>query len=375
LSDYYGEFARANQKNYATLQPEWENLTAAIRAAYQQQRWALILDYTDTLTQSWLTQARFSEARQIYAWADEAAIHLPDEARQALNLLRWGEVCLKQSDYSEASERLNSSLALFTRLDQPTHIADVQYHLARLAKEQNRYDEAKEFLASSLVTKASLGDLSAVAKIMYYQAAIHYELGALDEARQVAKEALALQNSLEDKRNAIETLQLLGHIMGNLNLLDDAYSYADQARQFSADLYDAHELAASLYTMTTVLKRQGKFEKALGIAQESLALVKRVGIRRGEGHLLHHISLIYKALSNYALALEFETKSLAIFRTLEESMACALSLRNLVELYQILEQEEAKTQALQEAWAIGTALNHTSFLESLRIYQAPMPCE
>ena len=131
MAGYYFGFAQENRVNFDKLEPEWGNINAAIQTASRQEHWLLVIAFTDVLAQTWLSRARYGEARQTYALAQEAAVQLADETSQAENLLRWGEVCIEQNDYAEASQWLADSLRLHSKLRQQMGIAGVYFYQAR----------------------------------------------------------------------------------------------------------------------------------------------------------------------------------------------------------------------------------------------------
>ena len=238
LADFYYIFAQENSHSFAALQLEWENLIVAIEAAYEQQRWQLVMAFGDQLTEAWFSQGRFGEARRVYEWIDAATIILDDKQQQALNLARWGRACLEQGHFVEAARRLGQSLILYRQVSDTAGVAEVQFALARVDIEQGRYDEAKAWLLESLTLKAQLGDIRGVAAVMFRQARIYYVLKALDEAKRVAQEALGLQEEIEDQTGRLLTLRLLALICGKLKDFSAAQTYGEQARRLSETLQD-----------------------------------------------------------------------------------------------------------------------------------------
>src|SRR5207249_1285851 len=120
---YYHAFAEQHRTNYDVLRPEWDNMMAGMHTAHVIQQWPLVLAYTDTLTEAWFVRARYAQARQGYALARDAAIAVADERPLAAYLLKWGQACIEQNDYSEAETLLVDSLQIYQSLNDLAGIA------------------------------------------------------------------------------------------------------------------------------------------------------------------------------------------------------------------------------------------------------------
>jgi hypothetical protein len=109
---YYLTFAQQKQEQFEALEPEWENINAAIELAHKAEAWQMVLDFTDALAGSWMRYGRFYEANRAYELAKTAAETLQSEEHLAQTLLRWSEIGIEQSDYNRAWEQLQTSLQL-----------------------------------------------------------------------------------------------------------------------------------------------------------------------------------------------------------------------------------------------------------------------
>lgn len=366
LVDYYLEFVGEHRQNYAALEVEWGNISAAIRIAHDQAQWAQVLAFTDLLAQSWLTRGRYDDARAAYQWAQDAAVQLADEARQATNLLHWGEVCIEQSDYAEAQTHLTHSLQLALRLEEDAGIADAQSHLARIALERNEYEEAEELLDASLAIREFLGDTKGLAAIFYDQAYLHFERNDLERAAELSEQALQYQEKIDDQSRMIPTLRLLALIAEKCQSFEIASLYCERAKTLSEARQDDTELAAVHYVMAIIQRRQSNFAAARTHAEIALPLFRRFGLRRYEGLILYQLSTIFYELEDYERALTCNLASIKIFDTNHNTLGRLFALILLGDLYQVLEQPEQSQSVWQDAQKIADRLNHRDVQKQLQ---------
>lgn len=365
ITDYYYNFVQENKQKYATLEPEWGNLAAAIETAYQQGRWSLIIDFTDALANTWLTRGRFSEARHAYALAQKAAIELDDQVGQATALLRWGEMCIEQNDYAEARQLLTGSQHLHYNLEEDAGIAATYYYLARVDIEQNRYDEAATALAQSLAIRQELGDQAGIAKVLVEQARIHYDLEAFAASRALVEKAVAIQEQVGAQQALLPSWRMLAQIALLTGEYEQALSYAQQAQILSEALHDEGELAAAFYTLTCIYRYQQSFDLARLTGANSLDLCRRRGLRNIEALTLYQLSHVDRATGNVSQALELCLKAIEISCAIHDELQQAYSLLLVGDLYDLLSQTHARNQNWLAAETIAQRLQQPWLIEQL----------
>ena len=91
--------------------------------------------------------------------------------------------------------------------------------------------------------------------------------------------------------------------------------------------------ADSLNQQGVNLLNQSKYLEALQLFQQSLAISREIGDRRGEGNSLGNIGGIYSILSDYPKALDFYEQSLAINREIGNRGGESVSLNNIGGVY------------------------------------------
>ncbi len=376
MVEYYLAFAQENREAYDLLEPEWGNLMAATETAHRLAQWDQVLAFTNALQQTWLTRARYGEARRAYALAQEAVEKVPNDRKKAINFLRWGEVCIEQTDYAEARQLLMESLHLWYQFEEGAEIADARYHLSRIDIEQNRYAEAERALAECEAIRRELGDEKGLAVTYFGQARLAFDFGPdYDKAETLGRKADAIQEKLGDDAGRVQTTRLLAQVAIEKDELKKAESLAMYAVKLGQEVNDPLETASAYYVLLMIHRMREEWSRAHADADLSLQQFRRSGQRRAEGMVLHQLSLIHKDTQQVQKALELEQRSLEIFEDLNDQLGAAYAYRTIGDLYQLLAEPQLRDQAWRTALHLAQRLEHEKLHTSLsqRLATAAVP--
>lgn len=366
MVDYFLTYAIEYQRDYHALQPEWENLSAAIQTAHRLRLWSTVIEYTRVLCEAWFARGRFSAARQAYTWAHEAAMALEDETAFADNLLYWGRACMEQSDFDEAQHRLRESLAFYEELENQAGIASAHCDLARIALDRGDYKEAENSLAISHRLREQLGDRAGVAETIYRQSRLAHSQGRYEESKQLGQQALTIQAEIPDKPGMVRTLRHLVFTVAELGEYELAAGYAQRSLSLAEELHDQGEKAMALYGIAWVSMLQGNLDVALQQAEQSLDLLKRMGDRRSQALVLYTMSLVRKRSQEYEAALEVGQRSLLLFQDFQDTLYVAFTLTHIGDFLYRLEKPDKARIRWSEAHEIAQNLNHNQLITHLR---------
>lgn len=365
FATYYLSFAQENGTNLEALEPEWENLNAAIQAASNLQQWQAVLDFTDALAESWFKYGRFHDANQIYPLAKTAAEKQSSQVSLAQTLLRWAEINIEQSHYNQAWERLEAALHLFYQLEDDVGVAKSKYFQGFILHDQGRFQEAKPLLRESQKLEADLGNIQAEALATNLLAWVHLQTEpTTQKAEDLANRAKKLLEPLANEAGLIPVLNLLAVIAARNNNLETAENLAQQSLSLSQLLNIPAETGYAQQLLATILSLQERYEEAELLAQQSLALLRKLGNRRFEGMVLMRLSRTYLAVGKLHQAKRATEQALTIFRQLEDRLGYGYALLQLGDISVKLNQLEQANEAWHEAQQIANYLNH-AYLRSL----------
>lgn len=364
---YYLQYAHTHGDNYEALRPEWENLGAAIRTAYEMHLWQTVIDFTGALQEAWFARGRYTEARQAYQWACEASETLEDKSLLATYLLQWGRACIEQSDHSKAKALLNQSLEIYQEIAGEKGIADAKYELSRIALEQGPHYEAERLLEECRQIRQRLGDRGGLAETIYREARVLHHRGDYEGAKRLGQEALSMQEVLDDKLGTIRTLRLLTDSLLQLpeRDFDLATQYCRRALKLCEELQDRAELAITLLTLSRIHRTQGNLDLARQHAEESFKLLAKMGDRRSQALVLFQLSRIYYAMKKHKTAIAFGHRSLNLCRKLGDELGMVYVWQFMGDLYFEREQQEQAYEVWSRALEIAQKLRHSLLIGKL----------
>lgn len=360
LVAYYLAFAQAQQQNYAALQPEWENLLAAVGLAHRHSLWMQTLALSEALTPAWFARGRFYEARQAYRWASAAAAQQQDEAAAARIWLQWGQTCLRQGDYEEAQTYLERSYAQFAASGDRRGASTARYELADIAQEKGNLPEARALVQETLATWQQTGaETPELAALLYKLADIDYGAGQHQLAHQAAQQALVICEKSGDRQWGVKALRLLATIAITLQAYDEADAYCRRALTWCEESGDQRALAFILYNLATIHQRRGQdLQQARHRAGQALSLFENMGDRRSQAQVLRTMSQIDAGLGEYQAALAKAQRSLDFCKALEDLWGQVFLWDQLGDLYQAVQQEKQARTCWEQALALAASRDH-----------------
>lgn len=346
------EFARRHQQHFALLEPEWENLMAGMRSAYWLQQWQLTLEYARTFTEPWLAQARYTQAKQGYTWAIEAAQALEDLPLLTHYLIQLGFIWCELSDFGQASRTLQNALEVATLVRSDPLTAEAQYHLARIALEQGDYEACDAFLSDCQSIRETLQDERGLAKALHLRGILARRTGKYALAEQLGHEALQIQAAENDIPGLLGTYYLLI----DCALATQKYELGKEYCQHSLRILDVHqrkaELAETYFSLAMLHRYTESPADAWRYIEHSRELAEHIGSRAFLSYIFYEQSRIKFQIGEVDQALHIGLTSLALMSELNDDFNRVVCLRFLGDLY----NHKAAHNKAVELWQAGAQL-------------------
>lgn len=363
---YFLKYAQENQEKFAALDPEWENLLAAVQVAHEERIWRLVLDLTEALGTSWFRYGRYQDANTAYALAETAAKKLNSDEDLAQTLLCWAEVEVEQNKYDACWDHLETALPIFYRDEDTAAIARAKYLQGVVQFEQGHYEQAKAVLEACCQLQVENQDVVGEAKSKTVLGWICYETESdLETAESFAKEALALNTKQNNKVGIITALRLLTDIGIRRGHLKEAEAYTQKALEYSDKLNNLAEVGSINYQRIVIFSLKEEYDKAEEFAKETIALFRRLGNRRYEAMTMHELSYNFYLLRQYEQAQLLNRQTLAIYRQLEERLGYGYALRLSGDIFIKQDNVDQGLEALQEAKQIAIHIGHQHLLNQV----------
>jgi len=257
------------------LEPEHDNLRAALDHLEVAGETQLVLRLAGALTNFWTLRGHLAEGRRRVEDA-LAADERPTPARaKALNAA--GQFAEMTGDPATERERAEEALALHTELGDEWGSAFSRYALANVAAGERDWATGKRLMEESVREFDRLGDDFHRLAARRGLAWMCEELGDLERYRELTEENLRLARSLGNKRieaRALGALAMLGLEEGRvaeaLAMLEDAY-------RIDRDLGNLIFVGVDLARFAAVRAHEGKAEAAAQLLAKCEALHEEVG--------------------------------------------------------------------------------------------------
>jgi tetratricopeptide (TPR) repeat protein len=325
-------FAQRMAGSFDALEPEWDNLLAGVAMAYQLQAWELVTGCVDSLTAPWFARARFTQARQGYRWALDAAAALNDEIRRARYAYYLAKAHLRQDDYAAARQLLGDAIAVFEAQQDQPRLADAYVDLADVAIEQGDHAEASTYLSAAETLYTQFHHAVGVATVKCRQALIAYDAEDDEVVRRLCEEGLGCLPPGDGAIVRSRTLRLLTDLALRQRLLQDAAAYCEQAQVANQDVNDPTEAAAILYAQAKLDHHLGNHDAAVASARRSAQLYAAMGDRKAVAIIHFTIARFHLRQQETAAALAAAEYSVDIAGSIGDDDLLALCKSQLADI-------------------------------------------
>jgi predicted ATPase/DNA-binding SARP family transcriptional activator/Tfp pilus assembly protein PilF len=363
LSYFLGLAEEAEPALYSAQQRQWlerleedhDNLRAALKWSLKNRDVAFSARLGGAMSRFWGLRGYLDEGRQwlsqvmtlLAAGCDSAAI-------QAKVFMGAGMLAWRQSEYDQATEYMEKSLALTRQIEDPAAISRILQSLATIESARGNYTRATAILEEVLAMDRQSGNWENLAYDLGSLADVAFQQGSYGPAQAFYEESLALHRERSDKNSIAICLHNLGEVYRQLG--DDAQSLVltEEAASLFRELGVKQGLAVSLGNLGELTLKGGDPARAQKLYREALSLQQELGAK---GDILS-ILLIFAAFALQAGKPARAVRLYAATQALRQTIDVALSLAQKGEYEANL--SSARTQldplAFAEAWSDGGAM-------------------
>ena len=351
-------FARHQQTDYAALDPEWANVMAGMATAQRLEMWEVVLDYAAVLTEPWLARALYSQARQGYTWAVEAAQRLNNPTAVARYQTQLGFIWCELSDFAQALPSLQRALEAATQAQSEPLQADAQYHLARIALEQGDYEECDTLLSRCASIRATSQDQVGIAKTLHLRGILARRTGQYALAQQLGHQALQIQSTENDIPGLLGTYYLLT----DCALATHNYALSERYCQQSLRILENHprkaELAETYFSLAMTYRYTESTQNAWVYIERSRELAEHIGSRAFLAYIFYEQSRIKFQMGEVEQAVQVGLTSLTLMTELKDDFNRVVCLRFLGDLYEHRGEHAKAIELWQTSEQIAIELRH-----------------
>ena len=348
---------------YAAQQRQWlerleedhDNLRAALKWSLDNGNVELSARLGGALSRFWGLRGYLNEGRQwlerVIALFDKG---YSDAALQAKVYMGAGMLAWRQSEYYQAAEYTEKSLALTRQIEDPAAISRILQSLATIESARGNYTRATAILEEVLALDRESRNRENLAYDLGSMADIAFQQGNYGPAQTFYEESLALHRERGDKNSIAICLHNLGEVCHQLGKDALSLGLTEEATSLFRELGVKQGLAVSLGNLGELTLRGGDPERAQRLYREAICLQQELGAK---GDILS-ILLIFAAFALQAGKPSRAVRLYAAAQALRQAIDMAFSLAQTGEYEANL--ASARTQldppAFAEAWAEGRAM-------------------
>ena len=256
------------------LDPETDNLRAALDYLEAAGETQLVLDLASALEQFWALRGHLVEARR--RLEDALSVDARPTASRARALTAASHFAGTAGDIAGERRRAEEALALHTKLGDPSGSALARYAVANAAAGERDWARARDLLEECVREFSELGDDFNMLSARRGLAWMHEELGDINRYRELTEENLRLARSLRNMRIEARALGALAMLALDEGRLTDAMTMLKDSYRIDRDVGNMIFVVVDLARFAAICVRDGRAETAARLLAKSEALREEI---------------------------------------------------------------------------------------------------
>ena len=206
-----------------------------------------------------------------------------DPARSTLANIKnnYGEVLLRQGDYSRSLKLFESSLELSQSPYNARMVAYAKMNIAGIYFQQTTYDDAEPLYEEAYSLYREIGDRQGIAHALSNLGNVAMTADDHEKAHKNYHAALTIRRELGEKRGIADSLSDLAYCAMTQGSMDIAQKYSDEALEIQREIGDRIGEGSSLANRALVKLLADEF----GTARKDLAAAQLIGEETGSAFI------------------------------------------------------------------------------------------
>ncbi|MBD2741856.1 CHAT domain-containing protein [Coleofasciculus sp. FACHB-1120] len=330
----------------------------------------------DKLTQQGTQQrqaGQFEAALKSYQQALIIYRQIKDRQGEGLVLANLGNAYNNRSDFTKAIEYSQQALKITREINDRESEGRILSNLGAAYLNLKDYQKAIEYFQQGLSVARELKDpqleqqvqtwlqlaqgqsnpQTAQAEKLIKQGNEQLQTGQFEAGLQSFQAAQNIYQQIKDRGGEGRALAKLGLVYANLGDSAKAIGFAEQSLAIAREIKNQLGVGDALNNLGTVYLTLGDYAKAIWYTQQSLESTREIKNRGGEGAALGNLGLIYMRLGDYAKAIEYHQQDLQIAREMKNRQGEGQALANLGAAYLNLGDYSTAVESLHQSLAIA----------------------
>ncbi|PTB97399.1 hypothetical protein C9994_03160 [Marivirga lumbricoides] len=229
--------------------------------------------------------------------------------KKAESYYRLGKWFLNVGESDSALHYVNNALKIFSRFNQFENMSLCYKELGTIHDEIGQREESMNYYTEGLKLARQHGLEDQIAPFINNIGIIFLKQSHYDKALDHFKESAQL--SKKGYQYAI-TLNNMGVVKYQQNQFNEAVIYYEKSLKACNDIADEYCSLTPLNGLANISLQEKKYSKALSTTREIIEIQEKLGLEKDLLVSFNRMGLIYNAMSNFEMAIEYYMKSLII---------------------------------------------------------------
>jgi tetratricopeptide (TPR) repeat protein len=226
---------------------------------------------------------------------------------------------------------------------------------ANLARSRYANLLANEYYSKALALYRQGAELTGEERIqaLHHQGDVLQVLGKNDEALAAFRAMLAEAWRLDLRAKGGAAHSRIGRLYRDTGRLEEAERHLEAASRLFHEAGDERGIASAIDDVGKLHWLRGDYARALDFTQRALAMRRRIGDRRSIALSLNNLGLVYQDSGHFRQALDAFEQALLIRREIGDLLGVAITLNNLGTVAQDQREDERALALFSEAYDVA----------------------
>jgi CHAT domain-containing protein len=290
----------------------------------------------DRLRAQW-TAASLREAIKAYATAESCWRKAGQPSKQALALIKAGEIHLILGEYTESQHHFNKALRISRTSGVRQIEAEALSNLTLTLTCLGKIDQALIVAREAVSVSRESGDVRARALALTNSGILDYMRGEWRGATEFYKQALPLSVAAGDAICRAQLLLHIGYLYGDTGDLEKALDHYKQALPLWRAASHRGGEANTLTSTGLAYAILGDMQKAIEcLNEQALPLLRTTGDKSGEAAAHNNLGFVYQKLGEYEQSLAHYRLALSVYGQIRNVAGEALTVQYVGNIYELL---------------------------------------
>jgi len=288
---YFTSQIKENERNYAHLALEYENILAALHIAYKYELHSAFIQSVNLLYHFWETRGLYKVAKKYLRRVLRVARKINDKDGLLKTLVNLGQLMQVVGKYQRAKDIFYQGLALDYDMANPHLRIALLLNLGIVAFKQGDFEQSKAYLLRGRELACSIDDDIGLLRVLLNLGVLAQKKGDRVEAEVHLNDGLAIARKVKDKEKISHFLMNLGATVSTSGNYKEAEIYLLEGLACAEEIGHLERASLLLTNLGSIAITQRNYAEADAYLQQGLKLAYKIDNRERIAGLLVNLGV------------------------------------------------------------------------------------